>query len=93
MGEVANSDGEMAAGKLHWLKRPALGRSADMVLDLVFVSCSASCSDCHGFQQDRAVDISWSTSVRDCCFVLSVGASGGLFPPAGGTASTKENTV
>lgn len=50
VGELANSDGEMGAGKVLWLKRLALGRSADIALDPVFVYWQDDLNDRHGLQ-------------------------------------------
>lgn len=56
VGELANSDGEMGAGNVLWLKRPALGRSADIALGLVFTDCQGG-GDRHGFHKGQAGDI------------------------------------
>lgn len=57
-GELANSDAEMGAGKVLWLKRTALGRSADIASSLVVLYRQNFLRDRHGFQKGQAVDLS-----------------------------------
>lgn len=85
VGELANSDGEMGAGKLLWLKRPTLGRSADMALNYVFLVQQQTLDDRHGFQDSEAVDTSELQSMVTVFMVAVfglltvVGASGTHF--------------
>lgn len=83
-GELANSDGEMGAGKVLWLKRPALGRSADIAFSLVVICWQDPLRDRHGFQEGQAVDILELSVVLFVVAVLihQIGRRvWGLFPP------------